>query len=420
MEDRIMQRLPTTSTTTTDTGLELAKWLGGAAAGALLMYMLDPDRGSARRAQSAAAVRNAGSRTTSAFSNVWQGAGSRMGAAADDAVEAARPDGSIGSAISSTISKARDAMSRAASAAGDLADDAITKAKGSVDDMRDSNTYSDARSSVSKAVSRAADSAADFYDDTRKSAGRLGKRVAQEMHGDSEGAWGPTMRNSALVGGGLLALMGLMRRSPMGAVLGLAGAALLARGAANQPLRRLAGRGAAGLGMSRDLARNLSMDRTIDFEKTIHIEAAPDEVYQQFANYENFPRYMSHVTEVRDLGHRRSHWSVKGPGGSKFEWNSVLTEQSRPNRLAWRSEAGAEIPNSGSIQFERHRGGTLVTVRMSYTPPAGAIGHGLALLLGSDPKSKMDEDLARMRSFIERGSMPREAAQSSWTSRFLH
>ena len=408
-----MQRLPTQSTTTTDTGLELAKWLGGAAAGALLMYMLDPDRGSARRAQSAAAVRSAGSRTTGALGNVWRGAGDRVGAAADDAIDMAKPDGSIGGTISNAFSKARDvavdAMNRASSAASDLAGDA-----------KDSDTYSNARSTVSKAVSRAADTAADFYDDTRKSAGCLGRRVAQEVRGDSEGAWAPTMRNSALAGGAVLALMGLMRRSPMGALIGLAGAALLARGAANQPLRSLASRGAAGLGMAKGVANGISMDQTIDFEKTIHIDAAPDEVYEQFANYENFPRYMSHVTEVKDLGHRRSHWTVKGPGGSRFEWKSVLTEQSRPNRLAWRSEAGAEIPNSGSIQFERHRGGTLVTVRMSYSPPAGALGHAFALLLGSDPKSKMDEDLARMRDFIERGSMPREAAQSSWTSRLLH
>ena len=408
-----MQRLPTQSTTTTDTGLELAKWLGGAAAGALLMYMLDPDRGSARRAQSAAAVRTAGSRTTSALGNVWRGAGDRMGAAADDAIDMAKPDGSIGSSISNAFSKAKDvamdAMNRASSSASDLASDA-----------KDSNTYSNARDTVTKAVSRAADTAADFYDDTRKSAGRLGQRVAQEVRGDSEGAWAPTMRNTALAGGAVLALMGLMRRSPMGALLGLAGAALLARGAANQPLRSLASRGASTLGMAKGMANGMSMDQTIDFEKTIHIDAKPDEVYEQFANYENFPRYMSHVTEVKDLGHRRSHWTVKGPGGSRFEWKSVLTEQSRPNRLAWRSEAGAEIPNSGSIQFERHRGGTLVTVRMSYSPPAGALGHAFALLLGSDPKSKMDEDLARMRDFIERGNMPREAAQSSWTSRFLH
>jgi hypothetical protein len=211
-----MQRLPTTSTTTTDTGLELAKWLGGAAAGALLMYMLDPDRGGARRAQSAAAVRNAGTRTTSAISNVWRGAGD----AADDAVEAAKPNGGVASAISrlgraagdmldDTLSKARDTVGRASSAAGDLADDAISKA-------RSDSTYSHARSTVSKAVSHAADSAVDFYDDTRKSAGKLGRRVAQEVRGDSEGAWNPGMRNTALVGGGLLALFGLMRRSGTG------------------------------------------------------------------------------------------------------------------------------------------------------------------------------------------------------------
>jgi uncharacterized membrane protein len=411
-----MQRLPTTSTTTTDTGLELAKWLGGAAAGALLMYMLDPDRGSARRAQSAAAVRYAGSRTSDALGNVWRGTGSRMGAAADDLVESAKPDGSIGSAISTALSKAKDVMGRASSTAHDMADDAISKAKSGMSSAEDSGAYASARD----AVSRAADSAVEFYDDTRKSAGRLGKRVAQEIHGDSEGAWGPAMRNTALVGGGLLALMGLMRRSPMGAVLGLAGAAMLARSAANQPLRSLVGRGAAGLGMSKEMMRGISMDKTIDFEKTIHIDASPDDVYQQFANYENFPRFMSHVVEVRDLGRRRSHWTVKGPGGSEFQWNSVLTEQTRPHRLAWRSEGGAEIPNSGSIQFERHRGGTLVTVRMSYSPPAGALGHGLAVLLGSDPKSQMDDDLARMRAFIERGAIPREAAQPGLLSRLLH
>jgi uncharacterized membrane protein len=396
-----MQRLPTTSTTTTDTGLELAKWLGGAAAGALLMYMLDPDRGSARREKSAAAVRYAGSRTTSAVSNAWRGASSRIGAAADDAMDAARPDGNVGSALS-----------RLSQAAGELADDAISKAKDAMGRAEDSDTYSSAR----KAVGRAADSVSEFYDDTRKTAGRLGQRVAQEVRGDSEGHWGPAMRNSALVGGGLLALTALMRRSPLTMVMGVLGTALLARGTTNQPLRSLVGRGAAGLSM----AKGLSMDQTIDFEKTVHIDASPDEVYEQFANYENFPRFMSHVAEVRDLGRRRSHWMVKGPGGSRFEWNSVLTEQNRPNRLAWRSEPGSEIPNSGSIQFERHRGGTLVTVRMSYSPPAGALGHAFALLLGSDPKSKMDEDLARMKSFIERGNMPREAAQTSWVSRLLH
>jgi uncharacterized membrane protein len=130
---------------------------------------------------------------------------------------------------------------------------------------------------------------------------------------------------------------------------------------------------------------------------------------------------MSHVVEVRDLGHRRSHWVVKGPAGTEYEWDSVLTEQSRPHRLAWRSEPGAEIGQTGSIQFEPYRGGTRVIVRMSYSPPAGAIGHGLAVLLGADPKRQMDDDLARMKAFIEQRALPPEAAQRGRSSsRFLH
>lgn len=399
--------------TTTDTGLELAKWLGGAAAGALLMYMLDPDRGGARRAQSVAAVRGAGTRTSSALGNVWRGAGDRLGAmagaasdSASDALASGKPDGAAGK-IGSTLA-------RMGQAASDVLDDTVSKARSALG--RGSDMADDMSSQARSALSRAGDSASDMVDQASRSASRLGERVTTAWRDSATGpdAWTPTLRNSALIGGGLLALTGLMRRSPMGLILGLAGAALLARGATNQPLRSLMGNRSLGMGMG------MGLDQPIDFEKSIHIDASPEAVYDLFANYENFPRFMSHVVEVRDLGRRRSHWTVKGPGGSEFEWNSVLTEQSRPHRLAWRSEPGAEIPQSGSIQLEPRRGGTDLTVRMSYTPPAGTIGHGLATLLGSDPKSQMDDDLARMKAYIEGGTMPREGAQPRAGSRFLH
>ncbi|QNA91088.1 SRPBCC family protein [Massilia sp. Dwa41.01b] len=118
----------------------------------------------------------------------------------------------------------------------------------------------------------------------------------------------------------------------------------------------------------------------MELEKSIRIDASPDEVYELWSNYENFPRFMSHVVEVRDIGRRRSHWVVQGPAGTQFEFDSVLTEQSKNRRLAWRSEPGAQIPNAGSVEFEPYRGGTRVTVRLSYTPPAGVLGHGLASL----------------------------------------
>jgi len=407
-----------------DLGFDVAKLLGGAAAGALLMYMLDPDRGGARRAQSVAAVRTAGSRTSSAIGNVWRGAGARLGGAAEevrdgaaDLADSAKPDGAI-----------KSTLARIGHAAGEVLDDTIAKAKNVAG--RASDAAGDAAAKAGSAVSQAGDSAADLASKVGNRAARAGSEAGtalSESYGVASarvrGAlqdtdWRAAARNPAVVGGGLLGLYGLARRSPLGLVLGLAGAALLARGVTGKPLRSLL----SGRALGDKLGSTLSP--TIDFEKSIHIEASPEAVYELWSNYENFPRFMSHVVEVKDLGRRRSHWVVKGPGGSEFAWNSVLTEQTRPQRLAWRSEPGAEIPQSGSIQFEPQRGGTLVTIRMSYTPPAGVLGHGLATLLGSDPKAEMDEDLARMKAFIEHGSLPRaaekHAGKAGAFSRFLH
>jgi len=341
--------------------------------------MLDPDRGGARRAQSAAAVRNAGARTSSALGNVWHEAGERISHLRDTAADMADDLRSDGAAT-----KAGSALERMGRAASDALDAGVDKAK---------DTLGHAGDAIASGMERAG-------------ASGLRARVRDALQTGPHGEWTPTARNSALAGGGLLALYALTRRSPRALMLGLAGAALLARGATNQPLT--------------GMLRGRGLDQTVDFSKSIHIDAAPDEVYDVWANYENFPHFMSHVAEVRDLGRGRSHWVVRGPGGGEYAWNSVLTEQSRPHRLAWRSEAGAEIPQSGSVQFEPHRGGTLVTVRMSYSPPVGAIGHGLATLLGSDPKAQMDDDLARMKAFIERGAVPRDAARPRTSSRWLH
>jgi uncharacterized membrane protein len=424
-----------TQMTDNELGLDLAKLLGGAAAGALLMYILDPDRGGARRAQSVAAVRHAGSRTSSALGNVWRGAGARIGAVAgsvaDEAADsasglaaAAKGDGAAGSIKSS--------LSRIGQAAGEVLDDTISKAKSVA--SRASDAAGDVVAKAGSAMGRTGSTAGDLASKVTSRANRTGSEVGNGI-GDAgaglrsalrDADWRATARNPAVIGGGLLGLYGLARRSPLGLVLGLAGAALLARGVTGQPLRSLLSgqqlRERIGGKLGGGLSGSLS--QTIDFEKSIHIDASPEEVYDLWNNYENFPRFMSHVVEVKDLGRRRSHWVVKGPGGSEFEWNSVLTEQSRPHRLAWRSEPGAEIPQSGSIQFERHRGGTHVTVRMSYTPPAGVIGHGLATLLGADPKAQMDDDLARMKAFVERGAIPAgrdgDSGRSRSSSRFLH
>ncbi|MFC4929554.1 SRPBCC family protein [Massilia sp. GCM10023247] len=393
-------------TTTTDSSLNLetsdvAMMLGGAAAGALLMYMLDPDRGSARRSTSTAAIRHAGSRTGDALGNAWHGIGERIGMAAREA----------GNAASDLADDATTGASKFLDEAGNRASRAYESAKpnGSAGRALE-NSYDSASRMAGEAGARADAAATRFSRMASQAAGR----AMGALHLEDRDDVSALLRNPAVVGGGLLGLFGLMRRSPLAAALGLAGLALATRSS---------GGGISSLfGADRSSAQSgRGRGKRIELEKSIRIDASPEDVYELWSNYENFPRFMSHVIEVRDLGRRRSHWVVQGPAGTQFEFDSVLTEQSKGRRLAWRSEPGAEIENAGSVQFEPYRGGTLVTVRLSYTPPAGALGHGLASLLGSDPKRQMDDDLARMKHFVERGVIPHDAARREKSgSRFLH
>jgi uncharacterized membrane protein len=73
--------------------------------------------------------------------------------------------------------------------------------------------------------------------------------------------------------------------------------------------------------------------------------------------------------------------------------------------------AGSALKHEGCVRFEPNRGGTRVSVLLRYVPPGGAFGHAVASLFGADPKSEMDADLLRMKSTIETGRPPHDAAQ---------
>jgi uncharacterized membrane protein len=139
-------------------------------------------------------------------------------------------------------------------------------------------------------------------------------------------------------------------------------------------------------------------------EKTININAPPERVYEFWSNFTNFPKFMQHVKEVRDLGGGRSHWRVSGPAGTPIEWEARLTEQVPAAHLAWENAENQPVQTRGSVRFMPNaQGGTRVIVRMAYTPPAGAVGHAIAAIMGADPKQAMDEDLLRLKSLIETG-----------------
>jgi len=146
--------------------------------------------------------------------------------------------------------------------------------------------------------------------------------------------------------------------------------------------------------------------------KSVVVNRQPGEVYAFWQDFTNFPRFMLHLDEVRDLGGGRSHWVAKGPGGMPVEWDAQTT-QDRPNELiAWRSLPGADIDNEGSVRFERAPGGrgTLVRVNLRYDPPAGVLGKAVATLLNTEPGQQVSDDLRRFKQLMETGEVVRSDA----------
>ncbi|MBI4471723.1 MAG: SRPBCC family protein [Acidobacteria bacterium] len=208
--------------------------------------------------------------------------------------------------------------------------------------------------------------------------------------------WSPAARCLTTAAGSGLIFFGLGHRGIPGIAAGVVGAALFARGATNLPMRRL-------LGIR-------SGRRAVDVQKTIRINAPVERVFDMWTKYENFPLFMSRVREVRDLGNGRSHWVVMGPAKTRIEWDAVVTQHVANRILAWKSEPGALAQNAGIIHFDQEGDKTRVQIRLSYNPPIGALGHSVAWLFGSDPKREMDADLSRMKTFIETGIRPHDAA----------
>lgn len=212
--------------------------------------------------------------------------------------------------------------------------------------------------------------------------------------------WSPSKRLLVGATGGALTGAGLKRGGVVGSLFSMLGFAALVRAITGKRSKRLIGV---------DSGR-----RAVDIQKTINVNAPVEDVFRFWNNFENFPRFMSHVDEVRNMGDGRSHWVVKGPAGSTVSWDAHVTRRVENEEIAWSTDQSATVQNAGIVHFSpNQKGGTQVDVRMTYNPPGGAAGHTVAELLGYDPKSLMDEDLLRFKSLLEEGKTTAEGRQVS-------
>lgn len=141
--------------------------------------------------------------------------------------------------------------------------------------------------------------------------------------------------------------------------------------------------------------------------RTVTINRPRAELYAYWRDFANLPSFMDNVEQVEVLDAKRSRWVVKAPGEATVEWISAITEEKEGEFIAWASVEGADVPNSGRIDFRDAQGGrgTIVTATILYDPPAGFIGKVIAKMFQREPAIQARRDLRRFKQLMETGEI---------------
>jgi uncharacterized membrane protein len=131
-------------------------------------------------------------------------------------------------------------------------------------------------------------------------------------------------------------------------------------------------------------------------EKTVDVDCPVRAVYNQWTQFEEFPRFMHGVKKVQQIDDTHVHWHAE-IWGMDQEWDAEITEQEPDKRISWKSISGT--PNAGTVRFEPlDADRTRVRLVMAYQPEGAAENIGDALGIVS---SRVESSVQEFKKFIE-------------------
>ena len=137
-----------------------------------------------------------------------------------------------------------------------------------------------------------------------------------------------------------------------------------------------------------------------NIEQSIEVGVPVRTAYNQWTQFEEFPRFMEGINEVKQLDDSTLHWKAE-IAGQEREWDAKITEQTPDQRIAWTDIGGAT--NAGVVTFHKIDDSTTkVMLQIDFEPdgPLEKVGDVLGFVQG-----RAKGDLGRFKEFIEsRGS----------------
>jgi uncharacterized membrane protein len=159
-------------------------------------------------------------------------------------------------------------------------------------------------------------------------------------------------------------------------------------------------------------AQETRRDESSVIASVVTIKKPAQELYDFWRDFSRLGTFMENVDRIDVIDEKRSHWVVKAPGDKLVEWDALVTQDEPGKLIAWESTEGADVRNSGHVEFlDAGDRGTVVRAVIAYDAPGGVIGKLVAKLLQREPALQSRRDLCRFKQLIETG----EVATSSRT-----
>lgn len=126
------------------------------------------------------------------------------------------------------------------------------------------------------------------------------------------------------------------------------------------------------------------------------------EVYAFWHNFENLPKFMTHLESVEPINSTISKWTAKGPAGiGKLTWEAEIVKDEFERHIGWNSLPDSSIKNAGKIVFTPIGQATHIDVTLSYHAPLGIAGETAARVLNPYFKKLVETDIRNFKSYIE-------------------
>ncbi len=152
------------------------------------------------------------------------------------------------------------------------------------------------------------------------------------------------------------------------------------------------------------MGRNNTEPVNINIRSSYHIDKPRKEVYDFWRKLDNLPLFMKHLESVEVIDNKRSHWVLKIPiGTAKVSWDAEIVRDEPGYSIGWSSIPGSLIDNAGKVRFQDslNSSGTLVDIIISYRPPAGGFGGGIAHILNPVFKNMVDKDVRNFKQYMD-------------------